>query len=303
MTKKKQPQWDIYTLADSFERSLLAENLSPHTIQSYLQSLKLFARFMEENYQSHFAEQVQSSHIKEFLADCLASHSPATGQTRYRGLKAFFKWCAAEEILSSSPMGTMTIPKGEEKLRRVLSDDELRALFKTCTTKSFVDLRDLAIMRLFLDSGMRLNELRMLKFEDLEMKNFCVIVRGKGAKWRYCVFGAKTAQAIDRYIRVRNQHVHAASEFLWIGQRGPITDDLIQKMFAERGEAAGIDHMHPHLLRHSFIDRMKRSGMSEENIMQLTGHTSTEVFFHYAKNLRAERAMQDYKSRAPGDKI
>ncbi len=270
---------------------------------SYLQSLKLFVRFLEENYHFHFAGMIQAMHVKAFLADCLASHSPATAQTRYRGLKAFFKWCAAEEILTASPMVTMTLPKGEEKLRRILSDDELRALFKTCTTKSFVDLRDLAIMRLFLDSGMRLNELRMLKLEDLQMKNFCAIVRGKGAKWRYCVFGAKTAQALDRYLRVRAQHTYAASEFLWIGQRGRVTDDLIQKMFSERGERAGIDHMHPHLLRHSFIDRMKRSGMSEENIMQLTGHTSTEVFFHYAKGLRAERAMADYKSRAPGDKI
>jgi site-specific recombinase XerD len=200
-------------------------------------------------------------------------------------------------------MVTMTLPKGEEKLRRVLTDEQLKALFKTCATKSFVDLRDLAIMRLFLDSGMRLNELRMLKLEDLQMKNFCTVVRGKGAKWRYCVFGAKTAQALDRYLRVRSQHPHSTSEYLWIGQRGHITVDLIQKMLFERGEKAGIAHMHPHLLRHSFIDRMKRSGMSEENIMQLTGHSSTEVVLHYAKSLRAERAMEDYKSRAPGDKI
>jgi hypothetical protein len=86
---KKPPQRTLDQLRDSCERALLAENLSHHTIESYLQSLILFRRYLEANNLSIIIEDVASDHVKGFLVDCLGAHSPATARNRYRGLKAF----------------------------------------------------------------------------------------------------------------------------------------------------------------------------------------------------------------------
>jgi site-specific recombinase XerD len=67
VAKKKPTQSNIYNLHDSFERSLLAENLSTHTIGSYLDSLKLFARYLEGTHHFIIAESIQPILIKDFL--------------------------------------------------------------------------------------------------------------------------------------------------------------------------------------------------------------------------------------------
>lgn len=301
--KKASPRWTVEQVIDSFERSLKANNQSPYTISGYLISVNMLVRYLETQGLPLFLDVIDTPQLQSFIIDQRERLSDSTAATRYRGIQAFFKWCAAEELIPASPMLKMKPPKEEEKLPTILTDEQLSALFKTCSSKSFVDIRDLAIMRMLLDTGLRLSELNSITLENLDMKRSCVLTLGKGKKWRWCSFGAKTGQALDRYLRVRRQHAHEHLPNLWLGQRGTITNALIQLMLSERGHKVGIVGLHPHLFRHTFIDRMKRSGMTEENIMQLTGHSSTEVFQHYAKGLRAERAMEEYRHRAPGDKI
>jgi integrase len=92
----------------------------------------------------------------------------------------------------------------------ILTDDEIAALLKTCAVGRgrpgvfdrtvFLGRRDEVVLRLLLDTG-------------------------KGSRPRVVPFGAKTAQAVDRYLRVRALHPHARSPRLLLGQRGPMTPD------------------------------------------------------------------------------
>ena len=76
----------------------------------------------------------------------------------------------------------------------VLGDDDLRRLLAACEGKGFEERRDMAIVRLFLDSGMRLAELANLRVEDLDLDQDVAIVVGKGRRPRACPFGSKTAR-------------------------------------------------------------------------------------------------------------
>jgi integrase/recombinase XerC len=99
-------------------------------------------------------------------------------------------------------MINMKRPLVPEEPPPILTGDQLRAMLKTCNGTGFEDRRDTAIIRLFVDAGMRLAELTGLTLDDVDLDMRVADVIGKGRRPRPCPFGAKTAQAIDRYLRL-----------------------------------------------------------------------------------------------------
>ena len=88
-----------------------------------------------------------------------AGMRPATLSQRFRSLQQFFKCLAAEGEIEASPMATMRPPLVPETPPPVLREDDLRKLLDACAGTGFEDRRDNAMIRLFLDSGMRRSEL------------------------------------------------------------------------------------------------------------------------------------------------
>ncbi len=101
------------------------------------------------------------------------------------------------------------VPEGEVP---VVSDDDLRALLKVCEGAAFDQRRDTAILRLFIDCGLRLAEVTNLTTEDVDFGLQVVGVIGKGSRPRGVPMSAKTTQALDRYIRLRKKHPGAAHD-------------------------------------------------------------------------------------------
>jgi integrase len=88
-----------------------------------------------------------------------------------------------------------------------LTDDELKRLIRACQGKSLVDRRDEAIVRLMLEAGLRAGEVVGLQVSDVDVsRGLVTITRDKGGKGRIAPFGPQTAQALDRYLRVRRSH-------------------------------------------------------------------------------------------------
>jgi integrase/recombinase XerC len=78
----------------------------------------------------------------------------------------------------------------------------------------------MAIVRLFLDSGMRRAELANLKVDEIDFDHNVALIMGKCRRPRAAPFGRKTAITIDRYLRDRARHRLSHLEDLWLGQRG-----------------------------------------------------------------------------------
>jgi integrase len=73
----------------------------------------------------------------------------------------------------------------------------------------FLGRRDEVVLRLLLDTGVRVSELCGLELTDVDLDRELAYVTGKGSRPRVVPFGAKTAQAVDRYLRVRALHPYA----------------------------------------------------------------------------------------------
>lgn len=189
-------------LARSFERYLRAGNKSPRTIETYLEAVRGFAAHLAAT-SGRSLEQARREDVEGWIAVLLERWKPATAHNRYRGLHAFFKWAVAEGDLAANPMDGMKPPQLPEQPIDVVRPEHLARLLKTCQGRDFTSRRDTAIILLLVDTGMRRAECVGMTLDDIDLDQRIVWVLGKGRRPRALPIGRKTAQALDRYLRVR----------------------------------------------------------------------------------------------------
>lgn len=309
---KDQAQW--------FARHLRRNNRAPRTIKTYVEDAVELALHLAGRNASDLGQADIESYLDSLWARNLA---PATVAKRYRSIQQFCKWLEQEGEVAVSPMAKMRPPHVPEKPVPVVADDAyetlLRHIIKDRREDLFCARRDEAIFRVFVDCGLRLQELADLTVEAIDFDADQLRVFGKGRRWRVVPFGDDTAMALHKYLRERNKRSDArrarftsedkdprnGEHLLWLGAKGQLRYSGILQMVKRRSRAALGDegHIHPHQLRHTAAHHHASAGMSETDMMRLFGWKSDAMPKLYGASAADERAREAKRRLGVSDRF
>ena len=295
----------LESLRGSFNRSLRVEGKADRTLVLYGQSITYFGQWLAQRGRPADLSSLDRDTVLQWF-DHLRSRGLTTGtiRTRWRGLRRFVNWLLAEGIVGTDPLAGIVIDKPPPPVP-ILTDEDLAALVGACRGKRFADRRDEAVMRLLIDCGLRVSEVTGIDLDHLDLGAESITVTGKGSRVRAAYFGAKTGQALDRYLRERRNHRHASSSALFLGERGRFTPDGVRERLKVRADIAGLDpaKIHPHRFRHTNAHDFLLAGGQERDLKRLMGWRSDTMLERYGASAADHRAREAARRLKRGDRI
>lgn len=292
---------------DEYGMSLRAQNKSTATITVYLTALRRLNSYLDGIGHPRSLTAIRRDHIEAFLVSLQdEGRSASTVSVYYRSLQPFWKWALEQGEIEESPMARMKPPKVPDKMVPIFTGDELDRLLATCDqpkSNRFEDVRDYAIFRLLLDTGIRRGSLAALRVGNLTFgkstdkdPDHYATVTGKGNKTWAVAFGADTYLALKRYLRARDKHSKAqGTDALWLGYKGPLTGNGILQMMERRGEQAGVGKLFVHRWRHHRAHDWLARGGSETGLMRTMGWKSPAMLRRYGASAAEERAREEFR--------
>jgi site-specific recombinase XerD len=299
----------LHRLIEGFLLSCRVENKSPKTLSFYKNNLEKF-----EWYLNKFGiKTIDASTIRSFLgyvkdtenrwdstnARANRMVSPTTVKSYYISLSALFTWAMEEQLITSNPAATVKKPKLPNKSVKGCEPETIKILINEFNGKSFNDLRNKAMLLMFLDTGLRLSELAGLTLSDINIEKGIIKIIGKGNKERYARIGVKTQKALWNYLA----HRPVEKEYVWLGKgHCKMTVDGIALVIRNLGKRLGI-RLYPHKLRHSFAISFLRNGANPFELQIALGHTTLEMTRKYTQALGFDDVFKRHVLASPVDRL
>jgi len=290
------------------------EGVSPRTTAYYEEKLGNFLWYCEQHVLT--LSDLNTDTIREFLVYLKdSSHrwdsnntranralSPRSIQHYYGCLRTFFNWLVDEGYVEYNPVLSIKPPRAPKKLIRALSQEEMSSLLSEYPGRDFKDVRNRAMLMLFLDTGLRLAELGNITLEDMTLDRQTIFVTGKGSKQRMVRFGSVTAKALWKYLALRNT-IDGHSKNLWLGRSGhEMRPTSIASLFKRLEDKTGIK-VNPHKLRHTYAISALRNGMNPFVLQASLGHASLDMTRRYCASLGFEDVFREHEKASPVDRL
>lgn len=255
--------------------------------------------------------------IQEWLGS-LDWMAPSSRLSYFSAVRAFYNFAAdpAEAMIGASPMTGMGEPKNPARPVPIPPDDDVRALIAGCERdKTPLGIRDTAIVRVMVDTGgPRASEVAGMLIArrpgapaglglDLDHGDTMTVL-GKGGKIRTWPLSARTARACSRWLRAREHVTGAGGPRLWLPFRNPgklFSRSGVGLVLERRCDAAGIERVHPHQLRHFSYHHFLLAGGKLNDAKLLYGWDDDTMPQKYAMALAAERAIEAGNTLAIGN--
>lgn len=277
---------------------------SPHTVKAYRSDLTDLLAFCER--MGRTLGSVDHPMLRSYLAN-LSTRGLVRSSIKRKAsvVRRFYRFCEREGLVGSNPAELLVLPKGRPRLPRVLKAVEVGRVLSHAEERTQDPSappeawRDLAMIELLYDAGLRAGEACSLRLDDVDLeKGWVRVVQGKGRRDRVVPLADTASIAIEAYVRhgrpgLAERNTGQAADTLFLNARGrSMTTRDVRRVVAKLGITA-LDGrpMWPHLLRHSFATHLLEGGADLRSVQELLGHAdvgSTQVYTHVtSERLRA----------------
>ncbi len=294
---------------EAYLRARQSANLRSVTIANYTQTLTAFARDLPAAVRDDL-ETLTPDHIRSWLLARLDAGMADTSVSQHRTvIIQWLRWLRLEGYIDRADYAER-VPRLriDQREPRCLGPDEAALMFETLKAMPhktpWVGARNLAMVSLLLDTGVRKSELLYMRCEDLDLAGRCVVIRAerKARRERTVPFGSETLRALRAYLSHRRE-VYPEVEWLWVSRAGArLSQNMLYELLHSIEHKAGLARLHPHALRHSFANLVHDSGMDSVFVQQLLGHKRLETTRHYLHPMK-DTIRREYDRVSPIDHL
>ena len=267
------PELEIYIAKMRFD------NKARSTIGQYQKFLSSMLYYIGKP-----VDQIMDFDIMNFLNVYAKTNNISDSTKNHKRLisSSFFTFLHKRGYIMKNPMATIDPIKYVAEIREALTAREVEQMRVACGT----NIRDNVVLELFLASGCRVSEVTGMRVENIDVRNRCVKVLGKGMKERIVYFSDRLIVYLELYLNGRTEGpVVLSVKAPYQGIKKNAMENIIRKI----AQKAGIEKsVFPHLLRHTFATRALNKGMPLTSLCDLMGHASIDTTRIYAKNCTAK---------------
>ena len=283
-----QKEGDLFSCFSSFLFDCKARILSEETMRYYRKKINPFLDFLESNNISSFID-ISPDLIRHFMLVLEENgHNPGGRHCYFRAVRTFINWCEKEYEPRNwkNPFLKVRAPKVPVALLDPVNIDDVKAMIEKCKNSTFYGARDIAIMVILTDTGVRASELLSMKNEHINFSEKSIrIPNGKGGKARIVFFSDKSKNVIESYLGLRTQKL----EYLWTTDEGSkLTYSGLRSIMRRRSRVADVPTPSLHSFRRFFALQMNRNGADIFSIQRLMGHSDIKVLRRYLNQTKED---------------
>jgi integrase/recombinase XerD len=282
--------------------------LSPNTLEAYDRDLRDLASDLAGR-GVDTPSSISARHLSQHLSGLKTERGMAASSVirHMATVKVFCRWLCARGRLVEDPAEVLERPTRWKRLPGILSPKQLKSLIEAPQPAPAADqgsqeadgdlpspagpplwLRDRAMLELMYASGLRASEVGDLHVTDLHDTLGVVRVTGKGRKQRLVPVGKPAQAAIRRYLAecrpaLARPDGRDKGRLLLSRTGRPIERVAVWQIVKRHAAAAGLRHVHPHMLRHSFATHLLIGGADLRVVQELLGHadiSTTQIYTH-----------------------
>lgn len=214
----------------------------------------------------------------------------------WKALRSFFRWTQENGLTKNNPADDLPRPKFSPPEVQPFTEDEIKRLLKVAeythaerngkkiAVKRPTAKRNLALLLLMLDTGLRLGEVARLTVADVRLDAREVYIApygtGKKTKSRTVPVGKATSTALWRYLA--QIEIDTTQSLFRLSPRA------IRGLILRLGKAAAVPHAHPHRFRHTFAIEYLRNGGDIFTLQRILGHSSLDMVRRYLNIAKAD---------------
>ncbi|MGC4232781.1 MAG: site-specific tyrosine recombinase XerD [Niabella sp.] len=283
----------------------LEKSLSENSTGAYLHDLDKLTQFLEIKNIKKNPAAVTLQDLQFFIQWIGELEMTATSQARIiSGIRAFYKYCALEEIVTEDPTLLLEAPKTKRALPDILSFEEIENIIAHVDLSKPEGTRNKAILETLYSCGLRVSEIVNLRISQLYLDVGYIRVTGKGNKERLVPIGSSAIKYIDIYRKNIRNHIAVKpgnEDILFLNKRGQkLTRVMIFLIIKDLVQKAGIHKtVSPHTFRHSFATHLIEGGAHLRAVQEMLGHesiTTTEIYTHLDKEFLRKTLEQFHPS-------